>query len=34
MAVAKRKGKFRENRTKEGPKTGVRTSGRTNNTPG
>ena len=44
MAVAKRpgrekwledlEGKARENRTKEGPKTGVRTSGKTNNTPG
>ena len=29
-----RKGKARENRTKEGPKTGVRASGRTNSTPG
>ena len=27
-------GKARENRTKEGPRTGVRTSGKTNNTPG
>ena len=44
MAVAKRpgrekwledlEGKARENRTKEGPRTGVRTSGETNNTPG
>ena len=35
MAVAKktRKGKARENRTKEGSRTGVRTSGKTN-TPG
>ena len=30
MAVAK----AHENRTKEGPRTGVRTSGKTNNTPG
>ena len=29
-----RKGKARENRTKEGPRTGVRTSGKTKNTPG
>ena len=29
MVVAKRKGKARENRTKEGPRTGVRTSGKT-----
>ena len=29
-----RKGKARENETKEGPRTGVRTSGKTNNTPG
>ena len=28
-----RKGKARENRTKEGPRTGVRTSGGTNSTP-
>ena len=28
------KGKARENRTKEGLRTGVRTSGRTNSTPG
>ena len=36
MAVAKktRKGKARENRTKNGPRTGVKTSGKTNNTPG
>ena len=36
MVVAKktRKGKAHENRTKEGPRTGVRTSGKTNNTPG
>ena len=35
MAVAKRlEGKAHENRTKEGPRTGVRTSGKTNNTPG
>ena len=35
MAVAKRRrGKARENRTKESPRTGVRTSGKTNNTPG
>ena len=36
MAVAKktRKGKARENRTKKGPRTGVKTSGKTNNTPG
>ena len=36
MAVAKSQGreKARENRTKEGPRTRVRTSGRTNNTPG
>ena len=36
MAVAKktRKGKASKNRTKEGPRTGVRTSGKTNNTPG
>ena len=32
MAVAKRQ--RRENRTKEGPRTRVRTSGKTNNTPG
>ena len=32
MAVAKRQG--RENRTKRGTKTGVRTSGRTDSTPG
>ena len=32
MAVAKRQ--RRENRTKEGQRTGVRTSGKTNNTPG
>ena len=29
-----RKGKARENETKEGLRTGVRTSGKTNNTPG
>ena len=29
MVVAKRKGKACENRTKEGPRTGVRTSGKT-----
>ena len=29
-----RKGKAHENRTKEGPRTGVRTSGKTNSTPG
>ena len=36
MAVAKRQGreKARENRTKEGPRTGVRTSGSTNSTLG
>ena len=35
MAVAKNlEGKALENRTKEGPRTGVRTSGKTNNTPG
>ena len=36
MAVAKRqkKGKAQENKTKEGPRTGVRTLARTNNTPG
>ena len=36
MVVAKktRKGKARENRTKKGPRTGVKTSGKTNNTPG
>ena len=36
MAVAKRqkKGKTPKNRTKEGPRTGVRTSGKTNSTPG
>ena len=35
MAVAKRqKGKARENRTKEGPRTRVRSSGKTNSTPG
>ena len=36
MSVAKRqrRDKARENRTKEGPRTGVRTSGKTNNTPG
>ena len=36
MAVAKktRKGKASKNRTKEGPRTGVRTSGRTNSIPG
>ena len=34
MVVAKtRKGKAHENRTKEGPRTGVRTSGKTNSTP-
>ena len=32
MAVAQRQG--RENRTKEGPRTRVRTLGKTNNTPG
>ena len=30
----KRKEKAHENETKEGPRTGVRTSGKTNNTPG
>ena len=30
MPVAKRKGKARENRTKEDPRTGVSTSGGTN----
>ena len=35
MAVAKtRKGKSHENKTKEGQRTGVGTSGRTNSTPG
>ena len=35
MAVAKRhKGKAREDRTKEGPRTRVSTSGRTDSTPG
>ena len=36
MAVAKRqgRGKARKNRTKEGLRTGMRTSGKTNNTPG
>ena len=35
MAVAKRPGgKARENRTKEGLRTGVRTSGKTHSTPG
>ena len=36
MAVAKRPGREKpeENRTKEGPRTGVRTSGKTNSTPG
>ena len=35
MVVAKtRKGKAHENRTKEGPRTGVRTSGRTSSAPG
>ena len=35
MAVAKRPGREEaENRTKKGPRTGVRTSGKTNNTPG
>ena len=36
MVVAKktRKGKAHENRTKEGPRTRVRTSGKLNNTPG
>ena len=36
MAVAKRqgRGKARKNRTQEGLRTGVRTSGKTNNTPG
>ena len=34
MEVAKRKGKARENRTKEGLRTGVRTSGKTNSPPG
>ena len=35
MAVAKDKeGKAHKNRTEEGPGTGVRTSGRTNSTPG
>ena len=29
-----RKGKARQNRANEGPRTGVRTSGKTNNTPG
>ena len=29
-----RKGKARENETKEGPRTGVRTSGKTNDAPG
>ena len=34
MAVNKRQGKALKNRTKEGPRTGVRTSGRANSTPG
>ena len=35
MVVTKRKkGKVRENRTKEGPRTRVRTSGKTNSPPG
>ena len=36
MAVAKKtkKGKAHENRAKEGLRTGVRTSGKTNSTPG
>ena len=34
MAVAKRKGKFHENGTKEGPRIRVRASGRTNSTLG
>ena len=34
VAAKTRKGKARENRTKEGLRTGVRTSGRTNSTPG
>ena len=35
MAVAKNKeGKTHKNRSKEGPRTGVRTSDRTNSTPG
>ena len=35
MAVAKRQGSCAlKNRTKEGPRTGVRTSGKTNSTPG
>ena len=36
MVVAKRQGKEKpvKNRTKEGPRTGVRTSGRTYSTPG
>ena len=36
MAVAKRqkKGKVHKNRTKENPRTGVRTSGETNSPPG
>ena len=35
MVLAKKtwKGKARENRTKEGPRTGVRTSGKTKNAP-
>ena len=34
MAVATDKGKARKNETKEGPRTGVGTSGKTNTTPG
>ena len=36
MVVAKRQGREKpaKNRTKEGPRTGVRTSGKTNNAPG
>ena len=39
MAVTKRQGrekprKIEQGKVKEGPRTGVRTSGRTNNTPG
>ena len=34
VAAKTRKGKAHKNRTKEGPRTGVRTSGRRNSTPG
>ena len=34
MAVAKRQGREKPTKIKEDPRTGVRTSGKTNNTPG